>query len=238
MSLKPKGWRAVLSTFGTPQRPRRGSNGEQLWVGPSALHGLDLRLPHQTSFLVVCSKGQPIHWLCEGRGAPRDIAFVCGPYPTDGRALPVLLALSRSSPAAVFVGDLDPYGVVQYVETRRMLQRANGPILLYGGVDDAWLEAIEHRLIRGRRLEQIQVPLSRPETTLLTKVERAIDLEELVGRRCLAVLRTGYKIELEGATNPALYGPSHRRWVFRYLRSRIANWRATALPPSSARSHG
>ena len=31
------------------------------------------------------------------------------------------------------------------------------------------------------------------------------DLEALVGSRCLELLTSGYKLELEGASNPALY---------------------------------
>ena len=118
---------------------------------------------------------------------------------------------------------MDPYAVVQYLETSRMLARAKGPPLLYGGVDDAWLQAMERTLIRGSRLEQVGILLSRPEIALLKKVERVIDLEELLGPRSCDVLRAGYKIELEGATNPALYGRNHSRWVFRYLRSKVAD---------------
>ena len=221
MSSKPTGWPAVLSSFGTPQRPRRRADGEQLWLGRSALDCLDLRLPRKTSLLVVCPKAQPMTWLCARQSAPRDVAFVCGPHPSERRALPILQAISRSASAAVFVADMDPYAVVQYVETSRMLTGAKGPSLLYGGVDDAWLQAMERALTQGRHLAQLQVPLSRPEMTLLKKIEQAIDLEHLLGPRSCALLRAGHKIELEGATNPALYGRSHSRWVFRYLRSRV-----------------
>ena len=37
---------------------------------------------------------------------------------------------------------------------------------------------------------------------LLAQIENAIDLEQLLGRRSCEILRGGYKIELEGATNP------------------------------------
>ena len=127
-----------------------------MWLGPSALDCLDLRLPRKASFLVVCPKVQPIDWLFASQGAPRDIAFVCGPYPTERRALPILQAITRAAPRVVFVGDMDPYAVVQYVETRRMLDRGKAPTLLYGGVDDAWLQAMERTRIRGRRLDRLE----------------------------------------------------------------------------------
>ena len=42
-----------------------------------------------------------------------------------------------------------------------------------------------------------------------------------------ALMRAGYKVELEGAANPELHGPGHGGRVFRYLRSRIAAHRRT-----------
>jgi hypothetical protein len=135
--------------------------------------------------------------------------------------VPILRPLYRLAAAAVFVGDMDPFSVVEYIETRRMLLASNGPTLLYGGLDDAWLAAIERSLKRGVRLTRVRIRLSRRETGLLRRIEGAIDLELLVGPRACSMLRSGYKIELEGATNPALYRKGHGRWVFRYLRSMV-----------------
>jgi hypothetical protein len=217
----PDRWAQVLSRFGTPERPRRGADGEQLWLGSSAWHCVDVRLPRSTAFLVICPKSQPVNLWYADSSVPRDVGVVTGPHPTDRRAVPVVQALSRLASTAVFVGDMDPYAVVQYVETRRLLAEAKGPALLYGGVDDAWLEAIERNLIGARSLERLRIRLSKEEATLLKQIERALDLEQLVGARACAVLRGGHKIELEGATNPALYRRGHGRWVFRDLRRRV-----------------
>jgi hypothetical protein len=215
-------WAQVLSLFGTPTRPRRGPDGERLWVGASDWDHVDVRLPRRTSFLLICPKSQPIDWWSAENSLPRDVAVACGPYPTEQRALPIFEALCRQASAAVFVGDMDPYAIVQYGETRRMLAGA-GVSLLYGGVDDAWLGAMERSLGQRGRLERLRIPLEKHEIRLLKQVDRAIDLETLVGPRGCSVLRSGYKIELEGATNPALYHRRHGHWVFRYLRSRIAD---------------
>ena len=78
-----------------------------------------------------------------------------------------------------------------------------GARLLHGGVNDAWLDAMERALSQVGRLERLRIPL-----------------EKLIGARGSAMLHSGYKIEIEGATNPAIYRRSHSRWVFKYLRSR------------------
>ena len=117
---------------------------------------------------------------------------------------------------------MDPYSVVQYVETSRMLSGAQGPSLLYGGVNDAWLDSMERTLSRRTWLERLLIPLAKREISLRKDLERAIHLEKLIGPRGCSLLRSGYEIELEGATNPLLYDGRHGRWVFRYLRSRVA----------------
>jgi hypothetical protein len=135
--------------------------------------------------------------------------------------LPVLEALSRRASAVVFVGDMDPYSIVQYVETRSMLAEASVGSLVHGGVDSAWLDAIERALNDGRRFGSLRIRLARHERTLLRKLDGAVDLDGLLGHRGSSMLRDGYKIEIEGATNPSIYPPSHGRWIFKYLRSRI-----------------
>jgi hypothetical protein len=219
MTRGPSSWSQVLSLFGTPTRPRRGWDGEQLWSSPSDSDYLDLRLPRKTSFLLVCPKAQPVGWWQAQGSLPPDVAAMCAPLPADRRALPLLEVLCRQASAAIFVGDMDPYSIVQYVETRRMLAGV-GARLLHGGVNDAWLDAMERALSQEGRLERLRIPLEKHEVRLLKKLDRAVDLEKLIGARGSAMLHSGYKIEIEGATNPTIYRRSHSRWVFKYLRSR------------------
>ena len=96
-----------------------------------------------------------------------------------------------------------------------------GAPLLHGGVNDAWLDAMERASSQEGRLERLRIPLEKHEVRLLEKLDRAVDLEKLIGTRGFAMLHSGYKIEIEGATNPAIYRRSHARWVFKYLRSRM-----------------
>jgi hypothetical protein len=119
----------------------------------------------------------------------------------------------------MFLGDMDPYAIVQYEETRRLLMRRVGVTLIYGGIDDAWLGAIDRALVPPRSLERVTIPLDTDEIKLMRKLDRALDLAELLGPRGSAMLRAGRKLELEGATNTHLYGPGHGRWIFEHLRS-------------------
>ncbi len=131
----------------------------------------------------------------------------------------MLEAACRGVSTALFVGDMDPYGIVQYVETRRMLAASKGPSLVFGGVDDSWFASMDRA--RRRRGTDVRIPLSRAETTLLQRIDDALDLEAIVGAKGCALLRDGFKIELEGATNPMIYRRGHGAWIFRHLRALV-----------------
>jgi hypothetical protein len=206
-----------LSRFGTPERPKTYGE-EPLWLGR---HGqsYDLCLPAAPTFLVICPKRDAVRWWWSQIGLPRDLGTACAPFPADPHAVSIFRPLYRQSVATAFVGDLDPLSIVQYVETRRALHDSKSPRFLYGGINDAWLEAICRSLKPQVRFERIQIALSQSEKTLLAQIDRAIDLEGLVGRQSSEILRGGCKIELEGATNPGIYPPSHIRWIVRYLRT-------------------
>ena len=210
-------WARVLSRFGTPERPRTYGE-EPLWLGRYG-QSYDLCLPAVPTFLVISPKRDAIRWLWGQTGLPNDLGSACAPYPCDPHSVPIFRPLYRQTVATAFVGDLDPFAIVQYVETRRALSSPKGPPFLYGGINDAWLEAIRRSLKPQARFERIRIALSQSEKTLLAQIDRALDLERLVGRRSSEILRGGYKIELEGATNPRLYPPDHIRWIVRYLRT-------------------
>jgi hypothetical protein len=156
-------------------------------------------------------------WSNQNALAP-DVAMAYAPFPADRQALPILQPLYRRATATAFVGDLDPFAIVQYVETRRALHNPKGPPFLYGGIDDTWLASIDRSLKRSS-LAHIRIALSKSETKLLAQIDNAVDLEQLLGRRSCEILRGGYKIELEGATNPHIYTPRHARWIVEHLRS-------------------
>ena len=218
LQIRAAAWARVLSHFGSPKRPR--DYEEPLWLGAAPYwHRMEVRVPPEWRYLVLCTKSISTDWWTDRGRAPRDTAIVHAAAPNDPRALSVLEPLHDRASATALVGDLYPNSIVQYVETQRALRRPNRPALAYGGVDDTWLTAMERAFKPRWRLLSVSIRLSMKETTLLNEIDRAIDLDRLLGPRACEMLRSGRKIELEGAMNPAFYRPSHRRWTLRHLRS-------------------
>jgi hypothetical protein len=217
--VKPATRRQLLSSFGSPARPRIAPDGERLWLGRQDSQLVFVRAPQRCSFVVLSPKPQPWkEWLWDA--VPAGVGIVSGSCATDASLLKLVAALSPKRSTAVFVGDMDPFGLVQYVEARRVLREANGPGLVYGGIDDVWLAAMERTLKRGHRLDRTCIPLMKHERTLLERLDHALDIERIVGPRAVALLRSGFKIEMEGATNRHLYADRHGRWIFEHLRAR------------------
>jgi hypothetical protein len=167
--------------------------------------------------VVICPKTAPVGWWLAAGGVPKDLGFACAAQPNDARALRVLDRVLPRGSQPVFIGDLDPMGLVHYVELARNLARKNRR-LAYGGLDDRWLIGMRRQLARAQGLDTLRIPLDRDELRLLARLDRAIDLDGLVGRDSAAMLRGGHKIEIEAATNPVLYRDGFARWAFRHLR--------------------
>jgi hypothetical protein len=210
------GWRQVLAAFGSPSQPRSGPEDERLWLGRTDWLGIQLWLPRAPTRVVICPKTAPVGWWLAAGGIPSDLGFACTAHPVDGRSLRILEQVLPLRSRAVFVGDLDPLAIVQYVELTRSLARRHGH-LLYGGLDDAWMAAMRRDWAHAAGIEAIRIALDPDERRLLAKLDGAIDLERLVGPRSAALLRGGHKIELEAATNPVFYRDGYARWAFRYL---------------------
>jgi hypothetical protein len=211
-------WATVLSLFGTPERPRT-CDGEPMWLGSRGQRSFDVRMPISPKFLLLCPKSSPFQWWWADPRLPRDVGFICTPWLADAGSASVLAPLYRLARRAVFVGDLHPIALALYVEARRVAIGMNGPLLQYGGVNDAWLAAMSRSLKARWDVASLRIRLSRPENALLKRLDNAIDLEQLVGSEACSILRGGYKVEIEGAMNPALYRAGHGRWVFQHLRS-------------------
>lgn len=217
----PRNWSRVLACFGTSERPRRGADGEQLWLRASESQRIEQRVRRTGGLLVVCTKPLLVGWWKDESRLPQDVSTFTAPQLTDSTAVAVLCGLCMAGARAVFVGDLDPYALVQYIETRRLVARTAGCALLYGGVDDSWLVAMDRNANRPSRVD-VRIPLSRGKLAFLRLLEGSVDVGHIVGRRALSVLESGFKIELEGATNPGLYSPAHGPWMLRQLRSLAA----------------
>ena len=212
-----RAWSRVTSVFGTPRRPRAGPDGYWLWEGPADHQRIDVHRADRTRLVLILPKAQAVAWWLEVGALPRDVATFASPTPSEPRGLPLLRSLAGGAPIA-FVGDLDPPALVQFVETQRMA--APRVRVAYAGIDDSWLELVEAAsLVRSSQLERLLIALDPDERTLLAKLDRAIDLERLVGPRSAALLRSGLKLEIEGATNPRLYGREHFRRLMKLIRA-------------------
>ena len=104
-----------------------------------------------------------------------------------------------------FVGDLDPTDIFVFLSLREALH-GTGARLRYVGVNDDWLALCERHSLTSGSLPTMDLPLF--ERALL---EDLFTLEDQswqrdVGSRGVELLRTGKKLEIEGACNPAFYG--------------------------------
>ena len=143
-------------------------------------------------------------------GPPRDVALITryGPVDAERRALLRPIAAAFAAPI-VFAGDLDPLDLAAFAT----LALGPDPIpMRYVGIDDAWLNLCEVDLAtRDRVLERVCIRLNDDERTGLDRLAKLpIDWPALVGPRCWALLQAGLKLELEGASNPAMYSNPFR----------------------------
>jgi hypothetical protein len=111
---------------------------------------------------------------------------------------------------------MDPVAIAQYLAAQRMLAAVGGPHLVYGGMNDAWLEAMAESTWP---LARLSIRMGRPEMRLLRVLESEVRMDELLGPGCARLLQSGFKVELEAGLNPAFHGAAHRRWVLGYLRA-------------------
>lgn len=119
-----------------------------------------------------------------------------------------------------FVGDLDPLDLHIFHAYRNCDPWLGGRKRLpfhFLGVDDRWIQL-------GRRLAKPGYGSS-PSTSRMDKWERehmallaAVDLESVVGPESMALLRAGRKIEVEGASSEALFGPTILKRILALLR--------------------
>jgi hypothetical protein len=213
-----------LRTFGTRERPK-AVDGHALWAGPDAWFSIGALAPRRPRLVLLCPKAVPTEWWFTV-DLQRDVALVQASYPADRRLSAFLRVVAGPGTAIVFVGDMDPVAIAQYLAARSMLAASDGQHLLYGGMNDAWLAAM--RASSKPRQTALRIRLDRDEERLLRHLESAVDLAELLGPSGAALLRSGYKIELEAGLNPTLHGSAVKRWVVRYVRLLAARRRLAA----------
>jgi hypothetical protein len=172
-------------------------------------------MPSQAEFLLLCPKAVSAEWWYAAE-LQRTVGFLHAPFPADPRLSDVVRSFGSAQAPVLFLGDMDPVAVAQYLAAHRMLAAAGGPQLLFAGMNDEWLVAM------GRSswpLARLSIRMSRPEMRLLRVLESDVRLDQLLGPECAALLRSGLKVELEAGLNPAFHTPAHKRWVLGYLRA-------------------
>jgi hypothetical protein len=162
-------------------------------------------------------------WLEIGRPVehriPPEIAIFQrhGPLAKPQKHLLELLVDQLDAPV-FFVGDLDPMDLTTYAtlvsdnRPESSLSKAT-----YLGVGDEWLKLCE-RDAPGRPLSVCSIPLDAEERSALERLqELAINWPKVVGKRSMKLLASGTKLELEGASNPALYSVDFRQKILALL---------------------
>jgi hypothetical protein len=219
----------LLSDFGTPARPRVAAE-EALYPELQGWAHAEVLLPTKPSFVVLSVKRSPFEWWGP-HVLPPDVGLVRSPFPADPSGSRLLNKILPPGVPVAFVGDLDPPSIIQYVATRDRLLPTLRSRLFFGGVDSTWLDDVESALKPEFTFGGTCIALSRAEKRLLRRLEDSIDVNSLVGSRAAAMLRSGVKLEIEGATNPRLFRNSQTPWVFERLRERAEEARAGKRRP-------
>ncbi|HEX6737565.1 MAG TPA: hypothetical protein VF310_04820 [Vicinamibacteria bacterium] len=144
---------------------------------------------------------------------PEDVAIVWRSGPLGGahRALVRAVASTLAAPMW-FIGDLDPLDLVTFA-TMAEPGASPLPTASYLGVDSPWLDRCDQdiRSQRARSIQAVCVPLGDDERHGLERLQQLpIDWAGLVGPSAWALLQSGLKLELEGASNPRLYSSGLR----------------------------
>ena len=150
---------------------------------------------------------------------PADVAVLqrYGPLAAPQKQLLELVVEHLAAPL-FFVGDLDPTDLATYAT----LVSGNGPRsklskASYLGIGDEWLKLCEGDS-RAMPLAACTIPLDAGERRALDRLQAlAIDWRKIVGKRSMKLLTSGVKLELEGASNPAIYSAEFREKLIALL---------------------
>ena len=150
-------------------------------------------------------------WLEQDRYPKHLLSMVRGGVLTLGYWRWIRDAAKQARLPLCFVGDLDPYDLTTFLVLRsgdpdlRRPGRQALPIT-FAGIDDSWLELCEGHLLPRMRGELPVIKMAGLELEHRDIVlHLAPWLLDLVGPRCADLLRSGMKLEVEGASNPSFY---------------------------------
>jgi len=150
-------------------------------------------------------------WLLNlaGHSIPNDITLLWRYGPLGPRERAFVRGVTDHFGASVyFVGDLDPLDLATYAT---LVAEPAVSSAVYLGISTSWLEACraEHAKLANPAFERVCIRMDAAERegwNSLREIE--IDWQELVGASAVSLLDSGLKLELEGASNPALYSPA------------------------------
>jgi hypothetical protein len=119
-----------------------------------------------------------------------------------------------------FIGDLDPLDLTAFLLLSTS-EHHSASVVRYFGIDDRWL-ALCRRYATGRGSSGATglptIEMHEFEKNHLARlIDLPIDWERLVGAEAMALLQSGHKLELEGATNPDFYRSGFSKRVARHL---------------------
>ena len=147
---------------------------------------------------------------------PKDVTILwrVGPLTASHRAL-VRAIIGEPGPPVHFIGDLDPLDLATYATL------VSDPAVLaasYVGVSESWFDRCEADLTQRREwsLDRVCIGMDPEERRGLARLlQIPLDWTRLIGPRALAMLESGRKLELEGASNPAIYSHAFRNDLLR-----------------------
>lgn len=158
----------------------------------------------------LCQPGETITAML-----PKYISVFHGTsLPTIGDVRKIRVRLRTLDTPFLFVGDLDPSDLTTYAALRvggikRESSAEQNMKVEYLGIGDAWLELCQ-RSLREKRSRSSRIPqvikMTKHEVENLRWLETLdLDWQQIVGPQSMDLLRDGWKLELEGATNPLFF---------------------------------
>jgi hypothetical protein len=175
-------------------------------------------VPSRAAFLLLCPKSVSAEWWYSPE-LQKTVGFLHAPFPADPRLGNAIRMFAPDHAPVLFIGDMDPVAIAQYLAARRMFAATDGLDLAYGGMNDSWLATMGDS---NWPLARLSIRMSAPEVRLLRALESATRMEGLIGPDCAELLRSGFKVELEAALNPAFHSAAHKRRLLGYLREMAA----------------
>jgi hypothetical protein len=163
--------------------------------------------------LVYCTKNALLQrWLFDDAFPSTWIGLARYGLPTPQYLEEIRLHTARYRLPLMFVGDLDPLDLTVFSILRKAMPAH------YLGIDDGWVALADaHRRPR-RAVQSVMFKMGAQESEHWSIARQLLpDLEQLVGPRCLSLLESGAKLEIEGACETGTYGKKFPALIARYL---------------------